>query len=110
MTHKFYEELPDMHLLAGSTSDTITLEFEEGVLANDATMSVYLARAETPDTIVNDITCTKSGDTFTVAIPAGKSKNMHGVYNMDFVLTNGGTVKKVARGQLVVEFSPELAS
>lgn len=109
MTHYFYERLPDMHILAGSASEEITLEFEEGVLDSEATMTAQLARAEAPDAYVTGVSCTKSGDTFNLTLGANVTKNLHGVYNMDFVLTNGSVTKKVARGQLVVEFSPTVS-
>ena len=110
MTHYFYDKLPDMHLLAGSTSDPITSEFDEEVLDDNATMTVYIARAEAPDVLVNNVSCTKYDDSFVFVMPSSKTKDMHGVYNLDFLLSNNSVTTRVARGILVVDMSPKEVS
>lgn len=109
MSHYFYDKLPDMHILSGSASDAISVTVSEA-LASGATMEARLAKPETPTSLVNSVQCTKSDNTFVCVIPETVTLSLHGVYNIDFILSNGGTTKKVLRGQLIVDQSPEGAS
>lgn len=105
--HYFYKQLPVMHVLSGSETDEITLEFEE-LPSNDATMIALIAKITAPENIITQVSCSKFGNKFTFVLPVAISKILHGTYNVDFTLISGGSQKKVARGILVVDFSPHM--
>ena len=93
--------LPDMYILAGGASEEINLTITE-TLGSSAEMQAVLAKSEAPDSMIATIDCTLSDSTFTCVVPSATTKTLNGLYYIDFMLTNGGVKKKVARGRIFV--------